>query len=112
MKKQTLEIQQKTLLPNHPDLAAIYNNMDVTQQSMKEYSGALDYYKKALAIQEKAGPAMHPDIATTHHSMATVYINLNDYKSALQHEERTVEIASQTPFRSNLERIRSRVEST
>jgi tetratricopeptide (TPR) repeat protein len=106
--KHTLEIQEKTLRP------AVYSNVGVTHQSMKEYTNALE-------IQEKALSVIHPDIAMTYNIMATVYIKIDDFKSALEHEERAVDIARETLpadhlnlqlFRNYLDRIRSTIQTT
>ena len=45
-----LEIRQKTLPPNHPDLATSYNNIGVVYDNMGEYSKALSFYEKSLEI--------------------------------------------------------------
>ncbi|CAF1429418.1 unnamed protein product [Adineta steineri] len=94
--------------------------MSVSHQSMKEYSTAPDYYKKALAIQNKSLPSTHPNIATTYNSMATVLVNLEDYENALKYEQRAVDIANQTvapnhphlvTFNDYYERINIKVQS-
>jgi tetratricopeptide (TPR) repeat protein len=51
--EKSLEIREKTLPPNHPDLAASYNNIGAVYNSMGDYSKALSYYEKALEIRQK-----------------------------------------------------------
>ncbi|CAF1304562.1 unnamed protein product, partial [Adineta steineri] len=46
--KKSLAIRQKTLPPNHPDLASSYNNIGLVHDSMGNYPKALSYFEKAL----------------------------------------------------------------
>ncbi|CAF2848830.1 unnamed protein product [Rotaria sp. Silwood2] len=56
--EQSLEIKQKTLLEDHSDLAASYNNMG-------DYSKALPFLEKTLTIQQKALSPSHPAVKPT-----------------------------------------------
>jgi tetratricopeptide (TPR) repeat protein len=51
--EKSLEISQKTLPENHPDLADSYNNIGLVYNDMGEYSKALSYYEKGLEIKQK-----------------------------------------------------------
>ena len=62
--KKTLEIQQQTLPPNHPDIAMTNNNIGMIYQSIGKYSTALSYFKKALEIQQQSLPHNHPDLGS------------------------------------------------
>ncbi len=42
--EKSLEIREKTLPANHPDLASSYNNIGLVYKNMGEYSKALSYY--------------------------------------------------------------------
>ncbi|CAF1580988.1 unnamed protein product, partial [Adineta steineri] len=46
--RQRLEIQEKTLSSNHPDLATSHSNIGLVYHQMGEYSKALSFYEKAL----------------------------------------------------------------
>jgi tetratricopeptide (TPR) repeat protein len=48
-----LEIQEKTLPADHPDLAAFYIHIGLVYHKMARYSKALSYYEKALEIRQK-----------------------------------------------------------
>ncbi|CAF4335749.1 unnamed protein product, partial [Rotaria sordida] len=60
--ERSLEIKKITLPPNHPDLAAPYNNIGNVYENMGEYSKALSYYEKAQTIWTKSLPSNHPHI--------------------------------------------------
>jgi tetratricopeptide (TPR) repeat protein len=62
--EKDLEISQKTLPANHPDLAISYNNIGGMYDNMGEYSKALSYFKRALDIRQRSLPPNHPDLKT------------------------------------------------
>ncbi|CAF4262981.1 unnamed protein product [Rotaria sordida] len=61
--ERSLEIWKIALPPNHPDLAASYNNIGAVYDNMGEYSKALSYYEKAQDIWKKSLTSNHPHIA-------------------------------------------------
>ena len=52
--EKSLEIEKKTLPPNHPNLAVSYNNIGNVYNNMGEYSKALSSHEKALEIRQKS----------------------------------------------------------
>ena len=60
--EKSLEISQKTLPPNHPDLATSYNNIGLVYDNMDEYSKALSYYERSLDIRQHSLHHNHPDL--------------------------------------------------
>ncbi|CAF0966834.1 unnamed protein product [Rotaria sordida] len=90
--KQSIEIKQKTLPSNHPDLATSYNNIGLVYSKMNNYSNALSYHQKALEIDQKTLPSNHPDLATSYNNIGTVYSKMNDYSSALSYHQKALEI--------------------
>ena len=73
--EKALEIDQKTLPPNHPDLATSYNNIGGVYKNTGEYSKAFSYYEKAVEILQKTLPANHPSLATSYSNIGGVYKN-------------------------------------
>jgi tetratricopeptide (TPR) repeat protein len=90
--EKALEIRQKTLPPNHPDLASSYNNIGLVYASMDEYSKALSYHEKALEIRQKSLPSNHPDFASSYNNIGLVYASMDEYSKALSFHERAVNI--------------------
>jgi hypothetical protein len=70
--EKALEIWQKTLPANHPDLATSYNNIGLVYDNMGEYSKALSYYERALTIRQRSLPPNHPHIQTVRKSIEIV----------------------------------------
>ncbi|CAF1490325.1 unnamed protein product [Adineta steineri] len=90
--EQGLEIRQKTLPSNHPDLATSYNNIGTVYNSTGENSKALSFSEKALNIQQKTLPSNHADIATSFNNIGGVYHNMGEYSKALLYYERALKI--------------------
>jgi tetratricopeptide (TPR) repeat protein len=91
-----LEIYEKTLPPNHPDLATSYNNIGTVYDTMGEYSKALSYYEKALEIYQKTLPPNHPSLAISYNNIGSVYYNMGEYSKALSYYEEALEIRQKT----------------
>jgi len=70
--KKSLEILQKTLPENHPDLATSYNNIGGVYNKMGKYSKALSYYERALGIWQCSLPPNHPHIQDVRKSIEIV----------------------------------------
>ena len=51
--QRALEIIEKVLGPQHPDVATTLNNLAVLYESMGDYEKALPLYQRALEIREK-----------------------------------------------------------
>ena len=93
---KSLEICQKTLPANHPDLASSYGSMARVYSDMGEYSKALLFYEKNLEICQKTLPANHPSLATCYGNMAGVYRAMGEYSRALSFYEKDLEIKQKT----------------
>ncbi|CAF1386644.1 unnamed protein product [Adineta ricciae] len=94
--EKALEIEEKTLPSNHPDLATSYNNIGLVYDNMGEYSKALSFFEKALEIREKALPSNHPDLAQSYNNIGLVYYNMGEYSKALSFFEKDLAICEKT----------------
>ncbi|CAF3829480.1 unnamed protein product [Adineta steineri] len=90
--EKTLEVQQKTRLPNHLSLATSYNNIAGVYDQMGEYSKALSYYEKALEIEQKILPLNHPDLVTSYNNIGNVYKSIGESLKALSFFEKALKI--------------------
>ncbi|CAF1056517.1 unnamed protein product [Adineta steineri] len=91
--EKALEIDEKTLPANHPDLAMNYESIGNTYADISDHWKALSCYEKALEIRQKSLPANHRDLASSYTNIGNVYNNLGDYNSALQYYEKDLEIS-------------------
>ncbi|CAF4213494.1 unnamed protein product, partial [Rotaria sordida] len=67
--ERSLEILKIALPPNHPDLAASYNNIGNVYYNMGEYSKALSLYERSFEIRKIALPPNHPDFAQSYNNI-------------------------------------------
>ncbi|CAF1469701.1 unnamed protein product [Adineta steineri] len=94
--EQGLEIKQKSLPSNHPDLATPFNNIGSVYDNMGEYSKALSFYEKALGIYQETLPSNHPDLATSYSNIGLTYSEMGEYSKALSYYEKAFEILKNT----------------
>ncbi|CAF0766880.1 unnamed protein product [Adineta steineri] len=94
--EQALQIEQKTLPSNHPNLASSYNNIGSTYVNMREYSKALSYFEKALEIKQKTLPLNQPKLATSYNNIGSTYFDMGEYSKALSYFEKALEIKRKT----------------
>lgn len=80
--QQGLEIRQKKLEENHPDIAISYNGLGCGYMLKDKYDEALMLHKKALTIRLKL-EANHPDIAESHHNMGGIYLMMGQHEKAI-----------------------------
>ncbi|CAF4175665.1 unnamed protein product [Adineta steineri] len=94
--EKSLVIRQKTLPPNHPDLASSYNNIGNVHDSMGNYPKALSSHEKALEIRQQSLPSNHPDLAGSYNNIGNVHRNMDNYPKALSSHEKALEIKQQS----------------
>jgi len=63
--EEALAVAEKTLGPDHPDVAASLNNLAGIYQAQGKYAEAEPLNKRALEIQEKVLGPVHPNVCTT-----------------------------------------------
>jgi CHAT domain-containing protein/Tfp pilus assembly protein PilF len=80
--EQALEIRERRLGPDHPDVCQAINGLAALHYYKGEYSKAEPLYRRALAVWEKSLGPEHPDVAHTLNNLATLYSALGDYVKA------------------------------
>ncbi|CAF0874067.1 unnamed protein product [Adineta steineri] len=94
--EKALEIRQKHLPSNHPNLATLYNNIGRLYDKTEEYSKAISFHEKALEIYQKTLPSNHPSLTTSYNDIGSVYNNMGQYSKALFFHEKALEIREKT----------------
>ncbi|CAF0820791.1 unnamed protein product [Adineta steineri] len=94
--EKSLVIYQKSLPPNHPDLASSYNNIGNVHSNMGSYPKALSYYEKDLEISQQSLPPNHPDLAISYNNIGAVHAKMSSYPKALSSHEKALEIQQQS----------------
>ena len=68
--QRTLTIREKSLGPDHPDVAVSLNNLAELYRAQGRYADAEPLHKRALTIREKALGPDHPDVALSLNNLA------------------------------------------
>ncbi|CAF4545236.1 unnamed protein product, partial [Rotaria socialis] len=90
--EKDLEISQKTLSADDPELATRYNNIGLVYNNMGKYSKALEYYEKSIKIKEISLPPTHPSLAQSYNNIGAVYYNMGEYSKSLEYYEKSLKI--------------------
>ncbi len=90
--KKALEVAEKNVGPDHPDVATSLNNLAALYDTLGEYAQAESLHKRALSIREKALGPEHPFVATSLENMAELYRATDRQVEAEKLEERAAAI--------------------
>ena len=63
------QIREEVLPSNHPDLVAIYNNLEILLKNHGKCEESLNFYLKCKQIFEEVLPSNHPDLATLYNNL-------------------------------------------
>ena len=80
--RQVLEIQEKALGPDHPDVATALNNLASIYRSTGQYALAESLYRRALLIDERALGPGHAQVARDLNNLASLYDSQDRYADA------------------------------
>ena len=85
-----MEITGKVLGNNHPDVAICCNNIGLVYERQRNYSSALDWYRKSLDMKQNMLGETHPSTIKTLENMGRVYFALKDYDQAQDYYSRVL----------------------
>ena len=80
--EHSLQLREKVLGPNHPDVATSLNNLAVLYADKGEYERAEPIYQRALQIREATLGKNHPYVATSLNNLAIYYLEKGEYERA------------------------------
>jgi tetratricopeptide (TPR) repeat protein len=78
--KRAIAIGEKTLGPEHPDLAIRLNNLAMLYQDQGKYEEAEPLFKRALAIYEQKFGSAHPGTRTIRENYSILLRTMNKQK--------------------------------
>lgn len=93
--QQTLELREKSLGPEHPDVATSLNNLAELYKSQGLYSEAEPLHERALAIRVKALGSLHTDVAASLNDLALLYRAQGRYAEAEKRYKQSLTILEQ-----------------
>ena len=91
-RRKALEIRERVLPPDYPNLATSYNNVGMSYEELGDHEKALDFLQKALEIREKVLSPDHPDLANSYNNVGYTYDDLGDRAKALEFLRKALEI--------------------
>src|SRR6266511_4132272 len=94
--ERALEIRERRLGPDHPDVSQAISGLATLHYYKGEYSKAEPLYQRALAIRKKSLGPEHPDVAQSLHNLAILYSNLGDYAKAEPTYQRALAITEKS----------------
>jgi len=94
---------QQAYGPEHPEVAAIVNNLGEVLRVLGDLEGAKAHFERALVTLEKAYGPDHPDVAVTVSNLGSVLQPLGDLQGAKAHFERALAIAGKARGRDHPE---------
>jgi tetratricopeptide (TPR) repeat protein len=80
--QRALAIDEKTLGPNHPEVATSLNNLANLYYYQGKYEQAEPLFQRAIAIGEKGLGPEHHTLATRLNNLATLYHDQGKYEQA------------------------------
>ncbi len=90
--ERVLEIREKTLGPDHPDVALAVNNLSNLFNLKGDFEKSEEGYQRALKIREKVLGPEHPDVASTLNNLAYLYNEKGEFAKAEELYKRAVTI--------------------
>ena len=101
--KRTLQLVEKILGPDHPDLAVALNNLGDLYTKLGKFSAAESLLERALEIDEKNLGPEHLEVAATLNNLAMVYFYQFEFAQAEELLKRALRIQEEAdhPDRSH-----------
>ena len=90
--QRAIDIGEKTLGPEHPNLATRLNNLGSLYWKQGKYEEAEPLYQRAIAIGEKTLGPEHPDLAIRLNNLAMLYKDQGKYEEAEPLYQRAITI--------------------
>ena len=82
--KRSLAIREKSLGPDHPDVAESLSNLAEVYRAQGKYGVAESLYELSLPILQKTLGPEHPTVATSLNNQAELYQDEGKYSEAEQ----------------------------
>ncbi|MEM6337214.1 MAG: tetratricopeptide repeat protein, partial [Bacteroidota bacterium] len=89
---QTLDIRQRKLGPEHPDVAKAQSNIGLLHWNRGDYDAALEALDEALRIRRAAYDDEHPEVGASYLNLGLVYDTMGDDGRAGEYYERALTI--------------------
>ena len=89
---QALQLRERVLSPDHPDVASLLNSLALLFREQGKYAQAEPLFLQALQLRERVLGPEHPEVASSLNSLAALYWSLGRYEQAEQLLQRALYI--------------------
>ena len=109
-----MKIQLKILGPEHPEVAATYNNIGMACDFKGDHHEAIDYHQKSLEVDLKSRDPEHLVVAPTYNKIGRNYADCGDKANAIAYLQRAKaiylkQLGSTHPLTKNAENSRAKL---
>ncbi|CAF1419904.1 unnamed protein product [Adineta steineri] len=94
----------KSLPRDHPDIAAVYNNIGAVHYKKNELNLALKNYEIAYEMRRKQLPSNHPHIASSLNNIGCIYKAKGDYNTALDYCQQALAVEKKLYSGNNIQK--------
>ncbi len=91
--EKALPLRVEVYGPNHPDVAAVHNNIGTALRNVGRPRDALAQLEKSLAIYERALGLEHPETGNALMNLGVSYSDLAELEESLHYYRRALEVA-------------------
>lgn len=88
--RRALELREKILGTEHPDVAQSSNNLATVHVAQRQYPAALPLYERAIDIWQNTRGQNYYKIATALNNLATLYESQGQYEEARRYYDRAL----------------------
>jgi tetratricopeptide (TPR) repeat protein len=90
--EMALDTYNRSLVPNHPSIAALLNNYGVLYEHKGEYDKAVAMHEQALLMRQQVLGEWHTDVSVSLNNLAILYRRIGNYNQAVPLYEKSLAI--------------------
>jgi tetratricopeptide (TPR) repeat protein len=90
--RRALELRERLLGPDHPDVAISCNNLAIAFAGTGDHDAARRMHERALGIRRRVLGSSHPDVGTSHANLGDLYREQGMHESARDHYRKALAI--------------------
>jgi len=90
--EMALDTYNRSLVPNHPSIAALLNNYGVLYEHKGEYDKAVAMHEQALSMRTQVLGEWHTDVSVSLNNLAILHRRIGNYKQAIPLYEKSLAI--------------------
>ena len=94
--QKALEISERSLAENDPNIARNYNDLALAYDKKKDFDKAIEFYQRAIYIDLQTVGENNIIVATNYNNLGTAFFNKKYYNKAIENFENAIAIDLKT----------------